>query len=822
MDQRWHSDRGFILTRQWHDLDDGICLELWLVTDAGPLQLLIEGQESVFFIAQEDVPRLAPLLGIQRGWRVKSLPLTSFQNQPVAAVYFQSHKRSRDALNLLQRHIKVWEADIRPPERFLMERFINSGVEFFYQNESLQECRFVQAEASQNNSTVAISEAPNYRSVKTNTVKPVLYEPAFKVASVDIETTMDANTLYSIGVYASDQRIVFMVGDIAEVNAKELRDLNFELILCADEKACFIAFLDWVESYDPDILIGWSFINFDLWVLSNISKKLNIPFSLGRNRTRPTWRIDPEDNDKRYISINGRIALDGIELLRTAFYTFASFSLEFVARELLGEGKLLKGAGRGEEITELFYQDKIQLALYNLKDCELVWDIFEKTQLIKFAATKSRMTGMPLDRIGGSAASFEYAYLPVLHRQGYIAPNLAELSVDLLSPGGYVLDSEPGLYENVLLLDFKSLYPSIIRTFKIDPYAFWVAEHEHLSEDAVVPGFNGARFSREKSLLPDIVARLWQERDIAKKNGDSVLSFAIKIIMNSLYGVLGSPGCRFYDPRISSSITLRGHEIITTTQAWIEQQGLRVIYGDTDSVFVLLGPQQDEADIGTIGKGLAKKLNQLWSEKIKSDFNLESYLEIQFETHFTKFFMPSVRGADVGSKKRYAGVVKKGDTTEVLFRGLESVRSDWTPLARHFQETLYTKIFNEEPFEEFIKALVKDVYDGNKDSELIYRKRLRRKLEEYDKSSPPHVQAARKLASRGEVLKKGDWVDYVISVNGPEPLHNYNSETDTQLQKITIDYDHYVEKQLLPVADSLLQFLGKSFSGITDRQIGLF
>ena len=128
-------------------------------------------------------------------------------------------------------------------------------------------------------------------------------------------------------------------------------------------------------------------------------------------------------------------------------------------------------------------------------------------------------------------------------------------------------------------------YPSIIRTFKIDP--FGLAEGLKSPETAI-EGFKGAVFSRESHFLPSIIENLWLQRDEAKKQKDAPRSQAIKILMNSFYGVLGSGGCPFYDPRLASSITLRGHEIMQTTAGWIEELGYTVIYGDTDSTFVLV------------------------------------------------------------------------------------------------------------------------------------------------------------------------------------------------------------------------------------------
>src|SRR5690554_3234208 len=516
----------------------------------------------------------------------------------------------------------------------------------------------------------------------------------------------------------------------------------------------------------------------------------------------------------------GPVALDGIELLKAANYRFDSYSLQNVGETLLGKGKLLQGPGRGEEITELFLSDKPALAAYNLRDCELVWEIFADQKLLHFAVERSQLTGHLLDRIGGSVAAFEYAYLPRLHRRGYVAPNLGEQQSEVVSPGGYVMDSRPGLYDNVLVLDFKSLYPSIIRTFLIDPCGFWQAEHQDLNEAEAVEGFNGARFAREGHILPDIVTELSAARDRAKHEANEPLSHAIKIIMNSFYGVLGSSGCRFFDPRVSSSITLRGHEIIQRSREWIEQQGYAVIYGDTDSLFVWLEnncagkPPKSPEECAQIGQRLARELNLWWQATVAEEFNLPCALEIQYETHYLRFLMPTMRGSDLGTKKRYAGVVDKQGRQEVVFKGLENVRTDWTQLARQFQMTLYAKVFAGEDYRDFVRATTQSVLNGERDAELIYRKRLRRQLHEYQKNVPPHVQAARKLEQwTGERLRRGDWIEYVITTNGAEPL---------AAQKSPLDYQHYVDKQLTPVADTILHFVEQSLAELVDSQLTLF
>ena len=138
----------------------------------------------------------------------------------------------------------------------------------------------------------------------------------------------------------------------------------------------------------------------------------------------------------------------------------------------------------------------------------------------------------------------------------------------------------------MLVLDFKSLYPSIIRTFFIDPLGLALGVSGELGRADTVPGFLEAHFAREGHILPELIQQLWQQRDAAKAAGDEPLSQAIKIIMNSFYGVLGTPGCRFFDARLASSITRVGTRYWVAPGIYIEQAGHRVIYGDTDSVFV--------------------------------------------------------------------------------------------------------------------------------------------------------------------------------------------------------------------------------------------
>lgn len=788
---------GLIITRQWTESAQGLELTFWLASEHGPLRFRVSGQEAVCFFPALQQDKVKDLLARHSQWRIHPTELKNFNHEDMSALYFRSQRALYDCRDKLSAaDVAVVESDIKPTDRFLMERFVTGSIAF----------------------TGEIVQSGKFKEIAGGRVTATEYRPKLKAISIDIETNYQADTLYSIGLYSDTNAEVFMIGTGSSEDVEFEEGGQFSLSYCRDETEVITSFIRRIAAIDPDVIIGWNVVNFDLRCLQDFCDRLKIQFRLGRNDETVIWRKAREGNDRYYALVPGRAILDGIELMRTATYQFENFSLEHVARRLLNRGKLVEDVDqRGEEITTLFAGNKPALARYNLEDCRLVWDIFEQEDLFGFAIERSQLTGLELDRYGGSVAAFDFLYLPRLHRKGFVAPSLDRLSSTSMSPGGYVMRSIPGIHEHVIVLDFKSLYPSIIRTFHVDPLALTVG----LKEPDSIAGYDEARFSRTEFILPHLIKTLWSARDRAKENNNTVLSRAIKIIMNSFYGVLGTQGCRFFDTRLVSSITKRGHEIIIESGNFIEAKGYQVIYGDTDSVFVLLAPVAED-EVQAIGEELAQQLNHWWRDRLAKDPGVESFLEIQFETHFSKFLMPTVRGSDAGSKKRYAGLVKDQSQESgyrMLFKGLESVRSDWSPLAREFQQVLYQRIFYDQPYVDYVKQIVAGILAGKYEAELVLRKRLRRKLEDYVKNVPPHVQAARKAeAIRKErnlpgLYQSGGWIEYIMTVSGPEPW---------QYRQSPIDYDFYIEKQLAPIADSILVFKSSSMNDILNKQIGLF
>ncbi len=753
-----------LLTKGWYERRGRLKLEFWVHTDSGPGRIIIDREPAVFFVERS----------IETAGERRELDLVSMSGKPVDGVYFQSQRdllRERDRLE--SRGYLPLEADIWPSDRFLMERFITGTMKI--EGEPVEKDGVLEWR----NPSLSAGEEPHKLSL----------------LSLDIETEGLGGRVISVAGVCGEHERVF-VDTIRESDA---------YTACDGERATIEAFVEWVRVVDPDILTGWNVIGYDLRVLIDRAKANGFRLELGRGRGRTSVRSTGRRSGM-LAEVEGRMVLDGGPTLRASGYYAERYSLEYTSQTLLGEGKTIrKVEDKAAEIMRLYREETDKLAEYNLKDCVLVKRIFEKQDLVGFVLERQQLTGLAMDRIGGSVAAFDYLYLPRLHRRGRVAKTIDSEIDGETSPGGYVMDSRPGLFRNVLVLDFKSLYPSIIRTFKVDPYGLVTAD----TAEHTVEGFKGARFARNEHILPALIEELWEARDEAKQRGDNARSTAIKILMNSFYGVLGTTGCRFFDPKLASSVTMRGHQVLLDTRELLEDRGYEVIYGDTDSVFVRVGDGRSAEQAREIGVELARDVNQYWSGWCREKHKVESHLEMEFETLYTRFFLPTKRDSSEGSKKKYAGLVyrAKGEN-ELRVKGLEAVRTDWTRCAREFQVALFLRVFNDdvEDLDEWIRSEVRAVREGRRDEKLVYSKRLRQKVDDYT-ATPPHVQAA--LIKGGNPRR----ISYVITVSGPQPVGMVDAE---------LDYHHYVHKQLKPAAEGILEAIGKDFDRIAGRQQFLF
>ncbi len=759
----------FLINYSYRDRNNRFEMELYASgSDSAPVKIAVDTFRPLFF-----VPHSVPYEETTRASERRQLALVSMtRGESVDCLYFPTYNSFLACRKYLRdKGITVYESDIHPVERYLMERRVAGGFE---------------ADGSwTRQGTLWCCRNPVIRGA---TMAPVL-----SILSLDIETNAEEGTILSIACSGNRQR-VFMQGVGAEAPP-----VHF----CGGEREVLTRFLDYLRAEDPDIIIGWNVIDFDLQTIQDRCDFFRIPFNAGRVAGARILPAGP--GGRKTVRLPGRAVIDVPTMLRAYFHTYEEYSLDFIATAMLGEGKSIRLSGQEKirEIIRRFREEPLSLAEYNLRDAELTRRIFDGANLLPGAIERSKHSGHLIDHYGGSIAAFDYLYLPRLHRAGYVAIDVADV-VPPAGPlaGGFIVDPRPGLYENVLVFDFRSLYPSIIITFCIDPLG------RLSSSGNRVQGPVGPSFATDVTILPPIIADLMEARSRARRDRNPYLSQAIKILMNSFYGVLGSPGCRFFSADIASAITGIGQYILKQMIEYFPSSiGLEVIYGDTDSLFVCRGGG-DARSPEAAGPEIARQATSWLGARLKERFGVTSSLELQFERHFRHFFLPSLRGSTEGSKKHYCGsmVDPSGEMT-LLFKGMESARSDWTDLAKEFQYELFMRFFTGKPIEEFIRSTVEMVRQGGADDKLIYKKRLRKPVAEYVDHLPPHVQAAKLLASPGRLIR------YCITTSGPQPVENLTAP---------LDREHYIESQLQPIADSVLEWLGTGFDRILSGQQELF
>ena len=774
--------RGFILQADYRIREGAPIVHLYGILEQGGTFLIRDRRQTPHFYIRHRDAALAARYGALRQIETNKRTFSGERVLRIEVAIPQDTPPLRDRLEA--KGIATFEADVRFAVRYLIDRNIRGGCE-------------IVGDWTAGERISRIYDEPH--------VSPADVRVCPSVLSFDIETDPDAKRLLAIALYGRFESPHDIVDEVYIVDETD-RPMPEQAIHCATEAAALDRFVARLHQLNPDVLTGWNVIDFDLRVLDRIAKRLRRPLQLGRDvgglRVRPAQGYFGSGQ----ASMPGRLVLDGMDLVRGTFQRFDDYSLNGIAHQVLGEGKVELGAesGRAEAILTRYQNDLATFAEYARADARLALQIVEKLDLVTLATVRSRLTGMTPDRVSASIASFDFLYLSALRKRRIVAPSVqsGDARVSRHQAGGHVLEPAAGLHDNVWVFDFKSLYPSVIRTFNIDPLGY--VDQLDSSEDVVRLDADTA-FKRGEAILPTMLDRLFPQRERAQRNGDAVASQALKILMNSCYGVLGTPACRFHNVAIANAITGMGRRLLQWSKEWFEQRGYAVLYGDTDSVFVRSGASLDEAR--RTGPRLAAELNEAVATYIAGKWRVTSRLELEFEKLYVKLFLPSVRHGGAGARKRYAGLIDGRD--DVDFVGMEAVRSDWTELAKNVQRTLYARWFHGEPVADYLEGVATALRNGDLDAELIYRKGLRKSPAEYTANTPPHVAAARKSA------KPGRMIAYVMTTAGPEPLDARHNEPDRE---------HYLDKQVRPVAAPVLAELGLDFDRVVgdDKQLSLF
>jgi DNA polymerase I len=518
------------------------------------------------------------------------------------------------------------------------------------------------------------------------------------------------------------------------------------------EAAMLDDYLGYVEHTDPDVLTGWNFEDFDapylLDRLERVDGDTDRNLAIERlSRVGEVWRSDWGGPD-----VKGRVVFDLLRAYRrTKFSELDSYRLDAVAETELGVGKERYPG----DIGDLWEDDPEQLLEYNLRDVELCVELDRKQEVVAFWREVASFVGCKLEDAPTPGDAVD---MYVLHNAAgkFALPSKGQQPAGEEFEGGAVFDPISGVRENVAVLDLKSLYPMSMTTINASPET--QVDEDYDGETYRAP--TGTRFRKEPDgIIREMVDELLAERDEKKAARDEHdpdeaayelydrQQAAVKVIMNSLYGVSGWEQFRLYDKDAASAVTATGREVIEFTDDVVGELGYQVVYGDTDSVMLELG---DDVDLETALERafeLEERINERYDEFASEELNAgEHRFQIEFEKLYRRFFQ-------AGKKKRYAGhiVWKEGkEVDDIDITGFEYTRSDIAPVTKEVQHEVIQEVVTGADIED-VKEYLHGVIEAFRDGEYSYDEvaipgGIGQRLDEYD-TDTAHVRGA-KYANR--------------------------------------------------------------------------
>jgi len=607
--------------------------------------------------------------------------------------------------------------------------------------------------------------------------------------------------------YSGKKSIVLVAKPVKAKNAKGF----------VDEKSMLEEFLTIIEKFDPDVITGYNINGFDLPYLLDRLKKNNIPAFFGRSKDKQAFMRNMGMMQECFVP--GRVVADPYQILkRDPWVKFNSYKLDSIAKELLNEHKLDVEYSEIPKLWAGTREEMQRLVDYSRKDAELSLRLLlEKRMLDKFFEL-CKISGILLqDSFGGQSSRIDVMLLHEFKSSGHVMPTRPdgkELSRRIRErkkkelKGAAVLEPKKGLHAEscTLVLDFKSLYPSIMRTYNISPDTIIMgdeAEHIRSSTDA--------RYVKRQiytGILPKVLAKLIDARTRVKKQMRSANTeqrkllnakqLALKDIANSIYGYTGYIKARLYMLDVANTITAYGRNNIEKTKNLIEDNfSAEVVYGDTDSIFLKTSiTNLEEAE--KFGNTIAKRIND----------ELPGHLELEFEKTYRTFL--------ILTKKRYAGwkfVFDNGWKEELEMKGIETVRRDWCILVSDTMRRVLNLILKEGDVSKAI-SFVQDVQEKLKKGEiplekLTIVKGITKSIDSYE-GMQPHIELARKMNNRNpsEAPKVGDRLGFVITRGSQMLSKRAEDPKYVERHKIPIDSNYYLYNQLLPPMERIFDAVG--------------
>ena len=545
-----------------------------------------------------------------------------------------------------------------------------------------------------------------------------------------------------------------------------------------------VEFTRYVDEYDPDIIVSYGSNARIIPYLLERAKRNRVKLSIDRQRGEPHASL------YGHISITGRINLD--------LFDYAEEFQEVKVKSLENIAEYLGVMDASEIIEEYEVQDywkdplkRGKLIDYSMKNARRVMGIYKA--ISDFAIQLSQLVGLPLDFVGTAAVGFrvEWFLIRKAHEMGELVPKRREIPYQPYA-GAIVLQPKPGLHEKVAVIDFRSMYPSIMLKYNVSPDTYIPPEEAEPECGVYIAPEVGHRFRREPpGFYRDVLKSLMEARSMVREKLKKIAQEdplykvldarqkAIKVISNAMYGYAGWTGARWYIKQVAEAVTAWGRSLISSALKMAEELNLKVIYGDTDSIFVKYEPEKVEK--------LVKRVEG----------------ELGFEARVDKVY---VRILFTEAKKRYCGLMEDG---KLDFVGLEVVRGDWAEVAKKAQEGVLEIIMRgggTGKAIEYVKEYINGMRRGEKPlKEYIIWKTLTKGLEEYEVRAP-HVQAAKMLMEKGYTLTLGDKVGYIITL-GSGKL--YEKAKPYQLaSKNELDIEYYISNQVIPAISRILEPLG--------------
>ncbi|MCQ2085033.1 MAG: DNA polymerase II [archaeon] len=600
------------------------------------------------------------------------------------------------------------------------------------------------------------------------------FDPGLRFLSFDIENSIEEQTIYCICT-----------------KVEENGEFTTPEPIYGPEKEIIERFSKLITEVDPDVITGYNIDNYDIRKIVERAQanKMKDALPWGRDKGQP--KIFSE----RFWRVKGRLIVDAWWAAKRELRPKQE-TLNAVSLLVLGEQKLDVDP---KHMDQEWQENREKVIEYCIQDANLALRILLKVGTVRKGLDLAAVSKLPIEDVlvSGTSTLADSLLIREADRSNVGVPmngrRLARGEEQI--EGGYVHNMRPGLYHWVCVLDFKSMYPSLIIANNI---CFTT-----LCDDGEIVSPSGARYmspERKKGILPTILSDLMSQRDSIKKRMKATtdayehayldgLQAAVKVIMNTFYGVFASSFYRFTDKSIGASITAFARSNITGIIKQLESDGYPVIYGDTDSVFVL-SPYHNVEEAAKFGEEQASRFSQ-------------GAKTLEFEKLVEPFFSN-------GMKKRYVGrIIYPEKQDELLVRGYEIRRSDSFDLQSRMLTELFGKILDEKKDEALalVKNAVRDTLNGNVSPGDLVISRTCKGLDAYENPERmANVQAAKKLIAMGYNFIPGMKISWIVTDGKatPQQVEPYISGATFTA---TPDYKYYAER-LAQMASRITEVYG--------------